>query len=282
VGSDVTREAGVGGACDRFGMDHGTDDRTGHRPDDGPDDGPDDPTDDGSGGFRCDDPALVGRFVVRVRRRADLSQRDLAARLAVSPSTIARIESGDGLPSLSLLSRLLAVGGLRLAVVDADGAEVLPVSADAVRDNRGRRFPAHLDVAPPDEVPSERALFPRYDRPAARGWFRHRAERDRLAEGAPWRVRPTDHPTNDELARRRRLMRGRQPRVDAPPVAYVDCPCLDACFEALCVPACPCQCEPELDRLGSLARGRVAMIGNPAPEVSPDPPAQEPTRVRTS
>jgi HTH-type transcriptional regulator/antitoxin HipB len=192
-----------------------------------------------------DDPAVVGRFVVRVRRRADLSQRDLAARLNVSPSAVARLESGKGLPSLSLLSHVLAVGGLRLAVLDAEGTEVRPVSADAVRDNQGRRFPAHLDVAPPDEVPRERALRPRYDRPAAQGWFRHRTERDRQAEEAPWRDRQADHPTNDDLALRRRLMHGRQPRVDAPPVAEIDCSCFDACFEGLCLPTCPCQCEPD-------------------------------------
>jgi HTH-type transcriptional regulator/antitoxin HipB len=226
--------------------------------------------DDGSEVTRFDDPALVGRFVVRVRRRADLSQRELAARVNVSPSTIARLESGDGLPSLSLLSHLLAVGGLRLAVVDTECTEVLPVPADAVRDNRGRRFPAHLDVAPPDQVPSERALWPRYDRPGARGWFRHRAERDRLAAETPWRGRPTDHPTNDELAQRRRLMQARQPRVDAPPVADVDCSCFDACFEALCLTTCPCQCEPELDRFSSMARGRLATFRDPASDVSPD------------
>jgi transcriptional regulator with XRE-family HTH domain len=186
----------------------------------------------------------VARYVVRVRRMADLSQRDLAALVGVSPSTVGRYETNVAAPPLRLFEEILAVAGLRLAVVDRDANEVLPVPVDSVRDNQGRRFPAHLDVVPPDEVPFERWAFPRYDRPQARGWFRHRAARDELAEATPHRERPTDHPTEPALALRRRLMGGRQPRVDAPPVADVECECLDACFEELCIAECPCQCEP--------------------------------------
>jgi HTH-type transcriptional regulator/antitoxin HipB len=191
-----------------------------------------------------------GRFVVRARRRADLSQRELAALVGISASTVSRIESGAVVPSIALYVRLLALAGLRLVVVDREGQEILPVPVDTVRDNQGRRFPAHLDVAPPDEVPFERWAFPRYDRPDARAWFRHRSTRDQLADDAPHRERPADHPTEGELRLRRRLMRGRQPRVDAPPTADVECDCLDRCFEELCVAACPCQCEPGRDRLG--------------------------------
>lgn len=186
----------------------------------------------------------VARYVVRARRMADLSQRDLAALLGVSSSTVGRYETNVAAPPLRLFEEILAVAGLRLVVVDGDGNEVRPVPVDTVRDNQGRRFPAHLDVAPPDEVPFERWAFPRYDRPEARGWFRHRAARDDLAEAAPHRERPTDHPTEPTLALRRRLMRGRQPRVDAPPVADVECACPDVCFEELCIAECPCQCEP--------------------------------------
>jgi HTH-type transcriptional regulator/antitoxin HipB len=185
----------------------------------------------------------VARYVVRVRRLGDLSQRELAALVGVSPSTIGRYETNVAVPPVRLLQEILSMAGLRLAVVDGDGNEVLPVPVDTVRDNQGRRFPAHLDVAPPDEVPFERWAFPRYDRPEARGWFRHRAARDELAEATPHRGRPTDHPTEPALALRRRLMRGRQPRVDGPPVADVECDCPDACFEELCISECPCQCE---------------------------------------
>src|SRR6476660_4988520 len=172
----------------------------------------------------------AGRYVVRVRRLADLSQRDLAARVGLSPSTVSRIESGLIAPTLDLYELMLALAGLRLAVLDAAGREVTPVPVDTVRDNQGRRFPAHLDVVPPDEVPYERWAFPRYDRLEARGWFRHRPLRDRLSEEAPHGERPIDHPTEEGLRLRRRLMRGRQPRVDAPPPPEVTCDCLDACF----------------------------------------------------
>lgn len=170
--------------------------------------------------------------------------------MGVSASTVSRIESGRTIPSIELFERILALAGLRLAVLDAVGNEVAPAPADAVRDNQGRRFPAHLDVDPPDRVPRERDLWPRYDRLEARAWYRHRAFRDRLTEEAPQRQRPADHPTEDELKVRRLLIRGRQPRVDAPPRPEPACECPDACFEALCVTGCPCQCEPQRNRLG--------------------------------
>ncbi len=208
----------------------------------------------------------AGRYVVRVRRLADLSQRDLATRVGISPSTVSRLESGLITPTLDLYERMLALAGLRLAVLDAAGREVAPVPVDTVRDNQGRRFPAHLDVAPPDEVPYERWAFPRYDRPDAQGWFQHRTARDQCAEDAPHRERPADHPTENELALRRRLMRGRQPRVDAPPLPDLECDCIDACFQELCVTECPCQCEP---RTGDLWQ-RLLASRSSAPDASAD------------
>src|SRR6478735_4548464 len=61
-----------------------------------------------------DDDLDVARLVMRVRRMADLSQRDLAARLGTSPSTVARIETGGCAVSVSLLGRILRLAGLRL------------------------------------------------------------------------------------------------------------------------------------------------------------------------
>ncbi|GAA2742909.1 hypothetical protein GCM10009868_14740 [Terrabacter aerolatus] len=216
----------------------------------------------GSKGMRDE----VARYVVRARRRADLSQRDLAARLGVSPSTIGRYETGVAAPPLHVFREILDLAGLRLAIVDDEGIAVSPVPVDTVRDNQGRRFPAHLDVAPADEVPYERWAFPRYDRPDAQGWFQHRTARDAAAEGATPRERPADHPTEAELARRRRLMRGRQPRVDAPPPPELECDCVDPCFEELCVAECPCQCEP---RSGDLWR-RLLAARPSAPDAGAD------------
>ena len=107
----------------------------------------------------------IGRYVVRVRRLADLSQRELATRVGLQSSTVSRIEKGLSAPTVQLFEQILGLAGLRLAVLDEFGHEVLPVPDDLVRDNQGRRFPAHLDVTPPDEIPQERLLFPRYDRP---------------------------------------------------------------------------------------------------------------------
>ncbi|WP_323099253.1 helix-turn-helix transcriptional regulator [Intrasporangium sp. YIM S08009] len=194
-------------------------------------------------GFDLSDVDAVGRLFARVRRLADLSQRELAARVGVTQNAIARVESGDGLPSLVLLARVLAVGALRVSLTDAAGSAISPVPDDLVRDNAGRRFPAHLDVAPPDEVPYERWAYPRYDRPAARGWYQLRPARDRDAAD---RVsgRPDDHPTAAELETRVRLMAGPQPRVAPVPVPLPECECLDECFETWCLDACPCRCEP--------------------------------------
>ncbi|HET7799144.1 MAG TPA: helix-turn-helix transcriptional regulator, partial [Humibacillus xanthopallidus] len=80
-----------------------------------------------------DDDLEVARLVMRVRRMADLSQRDLAARLGTSPSTVARIETGGCAVSVSLLRRILGLAGLRLVAVAADGQPVAPVAGDTLR-----------------------------------------------------------------------------------------------------------------------------------------------------
>ncbi|MFN8035587.1 MAG: helix-turn-helix transcriptional regulator [Acidimicrobiia bacterium] len=57
------------------------------------------------------------------RRLAGLSQRALADRAGVSPSTVARIERGRMEPTLELLDRLIRACGLelRLRIVEHDG-----------------------------------------------------------------------------------------------------------------------------------------------------------------
>jgi transcriptional regulator with XRE-family HTH domain len=94
-----------------------------------------------------DDFDVVG-LVRAVRRRARLSQRELAERAATSPSTVNRIEAGALTPSVDCLRRILAVADLDLVVVDRDGRLVRPMldNRDDLRDGAERRYPSHLDT----------------------------------------------------------------------------------------------------------------------------------------
>lgn len=206
------------------------------------------------GQVKIDDPTIVARYVVRARRRADLSQRELAARLGMSQTAVCRLESADAGLDVARFAQILAMGGLRLVVEDDNGEAVTPVAEDTLRDNQGRRFPAHLDVGPPDVLTREQISSPRYDRPALKGNYHLRGQRDRIRSGAP-RTRSeaiaiglpdetSDHPTVSGLDERRRLMRGRQPRVDPPPPPWIECHCPLACYEGACLDQCPCLCEP--------------------------------------
>jgi transcriptional regulator with XRE-family HTH domain len=83
----------------------------------------------------------------RLRRRADLSQRQLAERGAVPRATLAGIESGASAnPRFRTVERLVAAAGARLAIVDIDGSEPVCLTTDDWCDEGGRRFPPHLDV----------------------------------------------------------------------------------------------------------------------------------------
>jgi ribosome-binding protein aMBF1 (putative translation factor) len=53
-------------------------------------------------------------LVIEARRRAGLSQRELARRARTVQSVVARIESGVTSPSLKTLSRLLTAAGFEL------------------------------------------------------------------------------------------------------------------------------------------------------------------------
>ena len=82
----------------------------------------------------------------RIRRLADLSQRELARACGISQSSVARAErNASDLPTGALV-RAAALAGLTLALVDGSGQEVAPMSSQAVRDRAGRRLPAHLDT----------------------------------------------------------------------------------------------------------------------------------------
>lgn len=192
---------------------------------------------------------------MRARRRADVSQRELAQLIGVSQSTISRVETGEAQVEASTFVRILAMAGLCLTVTDESGAVIAPVSADTVRDNAGRRFPAHLDVGPPDVLTQERLHSPRYDRQPPKASYHLRGRRDSIRSLAPEAKREalaigrpdgtTDHPTTAGLRQRRRLIRGRQPRVDPWPAPPIECECLLECYEVgPCLGPCPCQCEP--------------------------------------
>ncbi len=189
--------------------------------------------------------------VRRARRIADLSQRQLATAVRVSPTTIARAES-DGRATLALLERVLAVAGLRLVVLDSAGEPVSVMRPDAVRDRSGRRLPAHLDPFPYWGVGLPYRADRPYPRPPGSVSFRRRRV------GVRWERtdRPDDHPTPAEVLPRRR----------PPRPVYVpgeDCRCGPEC-ERLCVESCECQCEP-----GRLVRsgddGRRAGVGSGRP-----------------
>jgi transcriptional regulator with XRE-family HTH domain len=84
-----------------------------------------------------------------LRRRADASQRELAASSGVPPATIGRIESGSSPdPRLRTVERLVRAAGARLAIVDLDGTEPVALRTDEWRDRADRRFPPHLDPMP--------------------------------------------------------------------------------------------------------------------------------------
>jgi transcriptional regulator with XRE-family HTH domain len=155
----------------------------------------------------------AGGSLRRIRRLADVSQREFAAVLRVSKSSIAAIESGRcGIDAL-LLGRAAAVAGLRIALVDGEGSEVEAMTDTAVRDLSGRRFPAHLDTRRSDE--GRGRYEPRRDRPETS--FTYRRDRDardarRRAAGTPsdhHPVLPGDSPRERVAERRDAAVRAR-------------------------------------------------------------------------
>ena len=113
-------------------------------------------------------------LLIEARRRAGLSQRELAARAAVAQQEIARYERGRVTPSLDRLRQLIAGCGLELTfgLARADSsyddaiAQALAVSpaqrlARGLRDAepvRAARAQAHGAPAPPDAVGILRTL----------------------------------------------------------------------------------------------------------------------------
>jgi transcriptional regulator with XRE-family HTH domain len=77
----------------------------------------------------------------RVRRRAGLSLRALAARADTSHSTLAAYESGRKVPTVETLDRIVRAAGYEL------GVELVPAVGGADREARGRELAQVLDLA---------------------------------------------------------------------------------------------------------------------------------------
>lgn len=111
---------------------------------------------EGTVGTEGTDGADLGRALRALRRRADLSQRQLAERSGVPQPTLARIESGRAAnPRFRTVERLVRAAGGKVAIGMPSAApaitEPTPVPHDDMRDEAGRRYPAHLDVWPVHE-----------------------------------------------------------------------------------------------------------------------------------
>jgi HTH-type transcriptional regulator/antitoxin HipB len=210
---------------------------------------------------------MAGRFDLsgvlrRVRRVADLSQRELAAAADLSASVVAHAEAGTRDLPVSALVRVVGLAGLRLALVDEQGAEVTGMADDAVRDQGSRRFPAHLDTRYSDEDWWHGPH--RYGR--EQPWYtfdRDRRLRDlyRKRGGTPddhQLPQPGDSPQERAAARRREYWRRRAEERERAFLAgefrglaerFV-CTCLPGCDdldeatgELVHAQACPCICD---------------------------------------
>lgn len=166
----------------------------------------------------------VGGLVRRARRIADLSQRELAKRTGLSPSTVARIETGAITPSLAVMQRILETAGLFLVVVDRDGHVVQPMRDVAdIHDGVDRRYPSHLDTILDPRLGEWWADQYGLARPPET-FYRDRKRRDALRALSQWEVRvklyrgvppPPDPDAHDRrLAAIREAMR---PRYVPPP-----------------------------------------------------------------
>jgi transcriptional regulator with XRE-family HTH domain len=198
----------------------------------------------------------------RVRRTADLSQRELARLVGVSKSCIGAAESGSSGFDVRVLARAAALAGLRLALLDPEGCEIEGMAEGTVRDGAARRFPAHLDTRYSDERWWHGPH--RYDR--IQPWYTF--DRDRRTRDT-WRERtgmPEDHQVpgpgdspRDRAERRRRerarvAAEERDRRFLAGEFADVDlrfdCSCPDLCDdlddrsgEPVHAPECACGCD---------------------------------------
>lgn len=133
------------------------------------------------------------RALRQLRRRFDLSQRELAEKAGLAPSTIAELELGRAAPSVRLLEIAFAGVGYRLILADCGGEPIQWSLADdsQPRDAAGRRYPAHLDVRP--RHPGRPGLSP------GEGRARTRSRHARL--DPQWSLREEESPWTYHLCR---------------------------------------------------------------------------------
>lgn len=212
----------------------------------------------------ADDGALpavsLAGMLRRARRVADMSQREMAAAAAIAKSTLGAAEAGARDLPVGALLRVLAVAGLRLALVGEDGAQVPPMSDEAIRDLGRRRFPAHLDPRYSDEGwwhgPE------RYSR--RQPWYtfdlsRGSRDDDRRRRGVPvdhQAPRAGDSPAERRAVRQAEAARLRRDEIERrraagelPPLVDFTCECPPGCAEGddgsrpFHTDDCPCRCD---------------------------------------
>jgi transcriptional regulator with XRE-family HTH domain len=104
----------------------------------------------------------IAAELMRARRSAGLTQRDLAALAGTSQATIAAYESGRKKPSVPVLTRLLGAAGSELRVVEAPGRRTA-----AELEQAGRHLAQVMSLAEALPYrPSQRLRYPRLPRRA--------------------------------------------------------------------------------------------------------------------
>lgn len=96
-----------------------------------------------------------GQFVREARRRAGLTQRQLAGRAGVSQPTIARIEAGDVAPSFERVAALVRAAGfdldVRLVPLDEDALALAEQNLAMSPDERLASLAAALELRPGED-----------------------------------------------------------------------------------------------------------------------------------
>ena len=92
----------------------------------------------------------AGQYIREARRRADLTQRELAARAGVSQPLVARIESGAVDPSFGRWLQLIRASGFDVTIhvtpLDEDAWSLVERGAGGTPDERLDRMLAGVDL----------------------------------------------------------------------------------------------------------------------------------------